>query len=131
MKLAEAISERVPSCERVRLMNSGTEATSTAVRLARGATGRDVVVTFNGNFHGATDALLAAAKNANKSQLTASDLEQILTHLNGTLAFQGVSGQIAFGPNGDPINKAVVILSITPEGYIQVDPQVEGQFLLK
>ena len=77
------------------------------------------------------DALLAAAKNANKSQLTASDLEQILTHLNGTLAFQGVSGQIAFGPNGDPINKAVVILSITPEGYIQVDPQVEGQFLLK
>jgi len=60
MKLAEAISERVPSCERVRFMNSGTEATSTAVRLARGATGRKRVVTFNGNFHGATDALLAA-----------------------------------------------------------------------
>lgn len=60
MKLAEAIAERVPSCERVRFMNSGTEATSTAVRLARGATGRKRVVTFNGNFHGATDALLAA-----------------------------------------------------------------------
>ena len=60
MKLAEAISERVPSCERVRLMNSGTEATSTAVRLARGFTGRDRIVTFHGNFHGATDALLAA-----------------------------------------------------------------------
>lgn len=60
MKLAEAISERVPSCERVRFMNSGTEATSTAVRLARGATGRKRIVTFNGNFHGATDALLAA-----------------------------------------------------------------------
>jgi glutamate-1-semialdehyde 2,1-aminomutase len=58
MKLAEAISERVPSCERVRLMNSGTEATSTAIRLARGATGRDRIVTFAGNFHGATDALL-------------------------------------------------------------------------
>ncbi len=58
MKLAEAISARVPSCERVRLMNSGTEATSTAVRLARGATGRDRIVTFAGNFHGATDALL-------------------------------------------------------------------------
>jgi glutamate-1-semialdehyde 2,1-aminomutase len=41
-------------------MNSGTEATSTAVRLARGATGRKRIVTFNGNFHGATDALLAA-----------------------------------------------------------------------
>jgi glutamate-1-semialdehyde 2,1-aminomutase len=60
MKLAEAIAARVPSCERVRLMNSGTEATSTAVRLARGFTGRDRIVTFHGNFHGATDALLAA-----------------------------------------------------------------------
>jgi len=60
MKLAEAISERVPSCERVRLMNSGTEATSTAIRLARGVTGRDRIVTFAGNFHGATDALLVA-----------------------------------------------------------------------
>jgi glutamate-1-semialdehyde 2,1-aminomutase len=46
MKLAEAIRERVPSCERVRLMNSGTEATSTAVRLARGATGRKKIITF-------------------------------------------------------------------------------------
>ena len=60
MKLAETIAERVASCEQVRLMNSGTEATSTAVRLARGVTGRDRVVTFHGNFHGATDALLAA-----------------------------------------------------------------------
>mgnify|MGYP006270248961 CR=1 FL=1 len=60
MKLAEAIGERVPSCERVRLMNSGTEATSTVVRLARGLTGRKKIITFNGNFHGATDALLAA-----------------------------------------------------------------------
>jgi glutamate-1-semialdehyde 2,1-aminomutase len=60
MKLAETISERVPSCEQVRFMNSGTEATSTAVRLARGYTGRDRVVIFHGNFHGATDALLAA-----------------------------------------------------------------------
>ncbi len=60
MKLAEAIVERVGSCEQVRFMNSGTEATSTAVRLARGYTGRDRVVIFHGNFHGATDALLAA-----------------------------------------------------------------------
>jgi len=60
MKLAEAVTERVESCEQVRFMNSGTEATSTAVRLARGATGRDRVVIFHGNFHGATDALLAA-----------------------------------------------------------------------
>jgi len=60
MKLAEEIRSRMPSCERVRLMNSGTEATSTAIRLARGFTGRDRIVAFHGNFHGATDALLAA-----------------------------------------------------------------------
>ena len=60
MKLAEAITDRVASCEQVRFMNSGTEATSTAVRLARGYTGRNRVVIFHGNFHGATDALLAA-----------------------------------------------------------------------
>lgn len=61
MKLAEAIRERVPSCERVRLMNSGTEATMTAVRLARGVTGRDRIVKFAGNYHGAADVLLAAS----------------------------------------------------------------------
>ena len=60
MRLAEQIRDAVPSCEQVRFMNSGTEATSTAVRLARGYTGRDLIVTFHGNFHGATDALLAA-----------------------------------------------------------------------
>ncbi len=60
MKLAETVVDRVRSVEQVRFMNSGTEATSTAVRLARGFTGRDRVVTFAGNFHGATDALLAA-----------------------------------------------------------------------
>jgi glutamate-1-semialdehyde 2,1-aminomutase len=60
MKLAEAIRDRVPSCERVRLMSSGTEATMTAVRLARGVTGRDRIVIFAGNYHGAADPLLAA-----------------------------------------------------------------------
>jgi glutamate-1-semialdehyde 2,1-aminomutase len=60
MKLAEAIRERVPSCERVRFMNSGSEATATSVRLARGVTGRDRIVKFAGCFHGAVDGLLAA-----------------------------------------------------------------------
>ena len=57
--LAEAITERVPSCEQVRLVSSGTEATMTALRLARGHTGRDKVVKFAGNYHGHGDALLA------------------------------------------------------------------------
>src|SRR6059058_4802420 len=59
--LAEAIRERVPSCERVRLVSSGTEATMTAIRVARGFTGRDRLVKFAGCYHGHADHLLAAA----------------------------------------------------------------------
>ncbi|MDP8937527.1 MAG: glutamate-1-semialdehyde 2,1-aminomutase [Actinomycetota bacterium] len=58
--LAEAIRDRVPSCQRVRLVSSGTEAAMTAVRVARGFTGRDRVVTFAGCYHGHADTLLAA-----------------------------------------------------------------------
>jgi glutamate-1-semialdehyde 2,1-aminomutase len=57
--LAEAICERVPSCDQVRLVSSGTEATMTALRVARGATGRSRVVKFAGNYHGHSDGLLA------------------------------------------------------------------------
>jgi glutamate-1-semialdehyde 2,1-aminomutase len=58
--LAEAIVEAVPSVEKVRLVSSGTEATMTALRVARGFTGRDRVVKFAGNYHGHSDALLVA-----------------------------------------------------------------------
>jgi len=57
--LAEAICARVPGCEQVRLVSSGTEAAMTAVRLARGITGRDRVVKFDGCYHGHSDGLLA------------------------------------------------------------------------
>ncbi|MDQ4097335.1 MAG: glutamate-1-semialdehyde 2,1-aminomutase [Actinomycetota bacterium] len=60
VRLAEAIAERLPSCERVRLLSSGTEAAMTAVRVARGFTGRDRIVTFAGCYHGHADVLLAA-----------------------------------------------------------------------
>ena len=61
VRLAEAICARVPSIDQVRLVSSGTEATMTAVRLARGHTGRDRLVKFAGNYHGHADTLLAAA----------------------------------------------------------------------
>ncbi|HYJ74217.1 MAG TPA: glutamate-1-semialdehyde 2,1-aminomutase, partial [Kineosporiaceae bacterium] len=59
--LAEEIVARVGPVERVRLVNSGTEATMSAVRLARGFTGRPAVVKFAGHYHGHVDALLASA----------------------------------------------------------------------
>jgi len=57
--LAEEICGRVEGCDQVRLVSSGTEATMSAVRLARGATGRDRVVLFAGCYHGHSDGLLA------------------------------------------------------------------------
>jgi glutamate-1-semialdehyde 2,1-aminomutase len=60
-ELAELIVAAVPSIEKVRLVNSGTEATMSAIRLARGFTGRDVIVKFAGNYHGHVDSLLVAA----------------------------------------------------------------------
>jgi len=62
--LAEELCRRVPSLEQVRLVSSGTEATMSAIRLARGATGRDTVVKFAGNYHGHSDALLVSGGTA-------------------------------------------------------------------
>jgi glutamate-1-semialdehyde 2,1-aminomutase len=61
VELAEELVRRVAPAEQVRLVNSGTEATMSAIRLARGATGRHRVVKFAGCYHGHVDALLAAA----------------------------------------------------------------------
>jgi glutamate-1-semialdehyde 2,1-aminomutase len=61
VELAEEIVDRVPPVEQVRLVNSGTEATMSAVRLARGITGRTGIVKFAGCYHGHVDALLAQA----------------------------------------------------------------------
>ncbi|HRZ86563.1 MAG TPA: glutamate-1-semialdehyde 2,1-aminomutase [bacterium] len=60
-ELAKLVSACVPSIERVRFVNSGTEAVMSAVRLARGFTGRDAVVKFDGCYHGHSDGLLASA----------------------------------------------------------------------
>jgi glutamate-1-semialdehyde 2,1-aminomutase len=60
IRLAEELGNRVPGLEMVRLVSSGTEAAMSAVRLARGATGRDTIVKFAGCYHGHSDALLAA-----------------------------------------------------------------------
>jgi glutamate-1-semialdehyde 2,1-aminomutase len=60
-ELAELIIAAVPSVQMVRLVNSGTEATMSAIRLARGYTGRDLIVKFAGNYHGHVDSLLVAA----------------------------------------------------------------------
>ncbi len=62
--LAEAICERVPSVEKVRMVNSGTEATMSVIRVARGATGRPKLLKFAGNYHGHSDGLLVSGGTA-------------------------------------------------------------------
>ena len=59
--IAEMLIERMPSIEQVRLVSSGTEATMTAIRLARGATGRNKIIKFEGCYHGHADSLLVKA----------------------------------------------------------------------
>ena len=61
IEIAEEICKLVPSIEQVRLVSSGTEATMSALRLARGATGRDKIVKFEGCYHGHADSLLVKA----------------------------------------------------------------------
>jgi glutamate-1-semialdehyde 2,1-aminomutase len=61
VELALRIRKALPSCEKVRFVSSGTEATMSAVRLARAATGRDLVIKFDGCYHGHSDSFLSEA----------------------------------------------------------------------
>ena len=61
VEMAQKIIDWVPSVEKVRMVNSGTEATMSAIRLARGFTGRDKIIKFEGHYHGHADSLLVAA----------------------------------------------------------------------
>jgi glutamate-1-semialdehyde 2,1-aminomutase len=61
IEMAEKITTLMPSIQKVRMVNSGTEATMTAIRLARGVTGRDKILKFNGCYHGHSDSLLVNA----------------------------------------------------------------------
>ncbi len=80
----------------------------------------------------AMQALLYASKMAlsgGKTSITPVELQQALSKLNGPNAIQGVSGQIAFGPDGNPVNKAVVVLYVDPNDHIKL-VSVSGTFLL-
>ncbi|HET8846679.1 MAG TPA: ABC transporter substrate-binding protein, partial [Ktedonobacteraceae bacterium] len=85
----------------------------------------DVILSYD-----AVVTMLVAAKETGKSQMTGEDIQKALTQLTGAKAFQGVSGQISLGANGDPVNKAVVILNVSQQGFIHMDKTIEGQFLL-
>ncbi len=105
-ELAELIIAAVPSIEKVRLVNSGTEATMSAIRLARGFTGRDLVIKFAGNYHGHVDSLLVAAGSSaatlgvpNSPGVTAGTTKDTLV-----LAYNDPAGlEVAFAQHGSRI----------------------------
>lgn len=110
-ELAQLITEIVPSVEKVRLVNSGTEATMSAIRLARGYTGRDLIVKFAGNYHGHVDSLLVAAGSSaatlgvpNSPGVTAGTTRDTLV-----LAYNDVAGlAAAMAERGDEIAAVIV-----------------------
>lgn len=94
VELAEELASRVPGLEMIRLTSSGTEAAMSAIRLARGATGRDTVIKFAGCYHGHTDSLLAAGGSG--------------------IANQGLSGSVGV-PAGAVADTIVAPFNVVPE----------------
>ena len=124
--MADLICEIVPSIESVRLVNSGTEATMSAIRVARGYTGRDLVVKFIGNYHGHVDSLLVKA-GSGLATLGISDSAGVPAAFAATtiaLPFNSLEAvRECFDTHGDQI--ACVILEPVV-GNMGCVPPVEG-----
>ncbi|OAX55860.1 glutamate-1-semialdehyde 2,1-aminomutase [Xanthomonas graminis] len=127
--MAQTITRLVPSCEMVRMVNSGTEATLSAVRLARGATGRNRIVKFEGCYHGHGDSFLVKAGSGmlTLGVPTSPGVPPALSELTATLSYNDFEGATALF---DAIGSEIAAVIIEPvvgnanciaprEGYLQ------------
>ena len=132
VELADAVRARVPVAEQVRFVSTGTEATMTAIRLARGATGRDRIVKFAGCYHGHSDALLASAGSGVATQglpgsagvTEAATRDTIVVEYNDRAALEEV-----FASSGDRI--AAIITEAAPANMGVVPPSPGFNFFLR
>jgi glutamate-1-semialdehyde 2,1-aminomutase len=111
VELAEALTAAFPSMELVRLVSSGTEAAMSAIRVARGATGRDVIVKFDGCYHGHADSLLvkAGSGGATFSIPDSRGVPESLARLTLTAPFNDLEAVAAiFRRQGDAIAAVIV-----------------------
>jgi glutamate-1-semialdehyde 2,1-aminomutase len=123
--LAEAIRDAVPSMEMVRLVNSGTEATMSAIRVARGFTGRDLTVKFEGCYHGHVDSLLVKA-GSGLATLGIADTQGVpkgFTDTTLALPFNSVDAlEAAFRAHGSHIASAIVEPVVGNMGCVPPQP---------
>ena len=115
VEMAETICRMVPSVEKVRMTNSGTEAVMSAIRLARGATGRDRIVKFEGCYHGHVDSLLVKAGSGalTLGQPDSAGIPASLASLTSTVPFNDIEAlKHVFQEKGSEI--ACVILEPVP-----------------
>jgi glutamate-1-semialdehyde 2,1-aminomutase len=111
VQMAEAITRAYPSMEMVRLVSSGTEAAMSAIRVARGATGRDLLVKFDGGYHGHADSLLvkAGSGGATLSIPDSRGVPAALAALTVTVPFNDLDAVRAiFRSRGDQIAGVIV-----------------------
>lgn len=111
VELAELICKRLPSIEKVRLVSSGTEATMSAIRLARGYTGRNTIVKFEGCYHGHADSLLVKAGSGllTFGNPTSAGVPEDFIRHTLVLDFNNIEAvQAAFAKHGDDIACVIV-----------------------
>jgi glutamate-1-semialdehyde 2,1-aminomutase len=125
-RIAEKICQMVPSIEKVRMVSSGTEATMSAIRLARGHTGRDKIIKFEGCYHGHSDSLLIKAGSGALTLGVPSSpgVPAGLAEHTVTLSFNDIDGvRAAFSEIGDQI-ACVIVEPIA--GNMNMVPPVDG-----
>jgi glutamate-1-semialdehyde 2,1-aminomutase len=111
VRFAEAIVSRYRSIEMLRCVSSGTEATMSALRVARGFTGRDLIVKFEGGYHGHADALLVKAGSglATFGTPDSAGVPEVLARMTLTLAYNDVAAlEAMFGERGSSIAAVIV-----------------------